>query len=224
MSLILNIDTAIETASICLSEDKNVLQLSINENQKDHATWLTVAIQKMMKDSGYKLNQLKAIAVTIGPGSYTGLRVGLSAAKGLCYALNFPLITIGTLEMMAIAAKDEPIDLLCPMIDARRMEVFTAVYDKKLEEIKPPHALILDNNSFTKLLSSNSILFFGNGSKKLETVLQHPNAVFKNINSNASHMASLATDRLMTLQFADLAYVEPLYLKEFFTPVRKPSL
>ncbi|MFI5134019.1 MAG: tRNA (adenosine(37)-N6)-threonylcarbamoyltransferase complex dimerization subunit type 1 TsaB, partial [Chitinophagales bacterium] len=103
MSLILNIDTALETASICLSKDKKILQLSINKNQKDHAAWLSVAIQNMMKGSGYQLNQLNVIAVTIGPGSYTGLRVGLSAAKGLCYALNVPLITIGTLEMMAFA-------------------------------------------------------------------------------------------------------------------------
>src|SRR6266513_982784 len=130
MSLLLNIDTAIETASICLSKDGNVLHLSINENQKDHAAWLTVAIQEMMQNSGYQLNQLNAIAVTIGPGSYTGLRVGLSTAKGLCYVLKIPLLTIGTLEMMAFAAKQNPVDLLCPMIDARRMEVFTAVYDK----------------------------------------------------------------------------------------------
>src|SRR5689334_17760726 len=127
MSLVLNIDTAVETASICLSEDRKILQVSINENQKDHAAWLSVAIQNMMINAGYRLNQLHAIGITIGPGSYTGLRVGLSAAKGLCYALNIPLITIGTLEMMAFAAKDEPADLLCPLIDARRMEVFTAL-------------------------------------------------------------------------------------------------
>ena len=223
MSLILNIDTAIETASICLSNDRNVLQLSVNENQKDHAAWLTIAIQKMMKDAGYELSQLKAIAITIGPGSYTGLRVGLSAAKGLCYVLNIPLITIGTLEMMAAAAKDEATDLLCPMIDARRMEVFTAVYNKKLEEIKSSHALIIDNDSFSELLSKNSILFFGNGSKKLQTVLNHPHASFKKIVYNASNMVTLANDRLMTLQFADLTYVEPFYLKEFFTPPRKLS-
>src|ERR1051325_9884884 len=143
MALILNIDTAIETASICLSEDKNVLKFAINENQKDHAAWLSVAIKTLMKEAGIQLNQLNTIAVTIGPGSYTGLRVGLSAAKGLCYALNIPLITIGTLEMMAMAAKEEPVDLLCPMIDARRLEVFTAVYNKKMEEVRSPHSLIL---------------------------------------------------------------------------------
>ena len=221
MSLILNIDTALETASICLSKDKNVLRLSINENQKDHAAWLSVAIQNMMRDSGYELNQLKAIAVTIGPGSYTGLRVGLSAAKGLCYALNLPLITIGTLEMMASAVKKEPVDLLCPMIDARRMEIFTAVYDKKLKEILTPQALIMEKNVFEDILQSNTILFFGNGSKKLQNLLNHPHAIFGAFTCNASHMISLADDRFMTLQFADLAYVEPLYLKEFFTPSRK---
>jgi tRNA threonylcarbamoyladenosine biosynthesis protein TsaB len=135
--------------------------------------------------------------------------------------LNIPLITIGTLKMMAFAAKEETTDLLCPMIDARRMEVFTAVYDKNLQEIKPPHALIIEKTLFENLLSTATILFFGNGSKKTQHVLDHPHAVFKNIICNASHMASLATDRFMTLQFADLAYVEPVYLKEFFTPSRK---
>ena len=221
MPLILNINTAAETASICLSKDGNTLKLSINENQKDHAAWLTVAIQNMMKDAGYELNQLAAIAVTIGPGSYTGLRVGLSAAKGLSYALNIPLIRIGTLEMMAFAAKQEPVDLLCPMIDARRMEVFTAVYNKNLQEIKSPCALIIDKPIFEDLLQAHSILFFGSGSKKLQNTVNHPNARFKNIIFNASHMISLATDRFMTFQFADLAYVEPVYLKEFFSPSRK---
>ena len=212
---------AFETASICLSEDKKVLRISINENQKDHAAWLSVAIQNMMRDSGYQLDQLNAVAVTIGPGSYTGLRVGLSAAKGLCYALNIPLITIGTLEMMAFAAKQEPVNLLCPMIDARRMEIFTAVYNKNLKEIITPRALIIEKNVFEDILQSNTILFFGNGSKKLQSLLNHPHAIFGTFTCNASHMISLADDRFMTLQFADLAYVEPLYLKEFFTPSRK---
>jgi tRNA threonylcarbamoyladenosine biosynthesis protein TsaB len=221
MSLILNIDTAVEIASVCLAEDREILELSINENQKDHAAWLTVTIQKMMDRSGHGLKQLKAIAVTIGPGSYTGLRVGLSAAKGLCYALDIPLITVGTFEMMAFAAKEKKADLFCPMIDARRMEVYTAVYDRTLREIKAPFSLIIDKNSFEDLLTANQVLFFGNGSDKLKEVLDHPHALFENIVFNASHMVSLAADRLMSMQFADLAYVEPFYLKEFFSPVRK---
>jgi len=221
MSLILNIDTAVETASICLSENKNVLQLASNENQKDHAAWLTVAIQKMMKECSYELKQLKAIAVSIGPGSYTGLRVGLSAAKGLCFALNIPLIAVGTLEMMAFAAKEKNVDLLCPMIDARRMEVFTAVYNRSLREIKAPFALIIDKNSFEDILTTNKILFFGNGSKKFQQVLTHTNAFFENIVYNASHMVTLSSSRFANMQFADVAYVEPFYLKEFYTPVRK---
>ena len=221
MSLILNIDTAIETASICLSEDEKVLKLAINEHQKDHAAWIAVAIQKMMNETGVQLKQLNAIAVTIGPGSYTGLRVGLSSAKGLCYTLNIPLITVGTLEMMAVAAKDQASTLLCPMIDARRMEVFTAVYDKKLKEIMPPQAMIINENSFTELLQSNTIVFYGNGSKKLQQVLVHSNASFDRINCNASHLPYIAFQHLEAMRFADLAYVEPAYLKEFFTPARK---
>lgn len=222
MALILNIDTALETASVCLSKDEQLLISKTNNNQKDHAAWLQVAIYDLMKESQYKLEDLDAIAVTIGPGSYTGLRVGLSSAKGLCYALKKPLITIGTLEMMANAAKDEDADLLCPMIDARRMEVFTAVYNKKLEEIVKPHALIPDSNSFSELLASNKIIFFGSGSEKIKILLFHDNAVFKTINYSAADMIVLSRKRFRDSNFADLAYAEPTYLKEFFSPPRKP--
>ncbi len=224
MPLILNIDTALETASICLAKDGKVIKSSSNKEQKDHAAWLQSAISELMKVSGTGLNELNSVAVSIGPGSYTGLRVGLSSAKGLCYALNIPLIALSTLEIMAYAAKNEETNLLCPMIDARRMEVFTAVYTQSLEELIKPHALILESNSFSELLISNKILFFGNGSKKFSSLLFHDNAVFKQVSYDATNMASLSFNCFLLQKFANLAYTEPAYLKDFFSPARKPSI
>lgn len=223
MALILNIDTALETASICVAKDSVTIKLIENDNQNDHAAWLQPAIRDLMKNLKFEMKDLNAVAVSIGPGSYTGLRVGLSTAKGLCYALNIPLITVGTLEIMAFAAKNESADLLCPMIDARRMEVFTAIYKKNLEELVKPSAMIIDQNSFVTFLSSNKILFYGSGSNKLQKVLHHDNALFGTIRMNASHLAVISHNYFIGSKLADIVYSEPLYLKDFFTASRKPS-
>src|SRR5882762_5440642 len=145
MALILNIDTATELASVSLSKEGQSLALLQNKDQKDHASWLHPAIEKMMQETGFRMQELDAVAVTAGPGSYTGLRVGMAAAKGFCYALNIPLITESTLKVMAFAAREqtEPEGLYCPMIDARRMEVFTALYSTDLVEIIPATAMVI---------------------------------------------------------------------------------
>ncbi|MBC7872447.1 MAG: tRNA (adenosine(37)-N6)-threonylcarbamoyltransferase complex dimerization subunit type 1 TsaB [Ferruginibacter sp.] len=221
MSLLLNIDTALDTASVCLAKDGLVLQLAINENQKDHAAWLHPAIDDLLQKNNFKPGQLEAVAVSIGPGSYTGLRVGLAAAKGLCYALQIPLITIPTLKMMAYAVREEATELICPLIDARRMEVFAAVYDRYLQEKVPAHTLVIDDTSFAALLSSNKILFCGNGCLKLQPLLTHPNAFFSTTRSNAADLATLSHGCFGEKEFADLAYTEPLYIKEFYSPARK---
>jgi tRNA threonylcarbamoyladenosine biosynthesis protein TsaB len=223
VSYILNIDTAVVSASLCLSKDDEVLKLKINPSQKDHASWIHVAIKEMMEDAGISLQELDAIAVSSGPGSYTGLRVSMATAKGLCYALQKPLITVGTLKMMAVAAMDTTTELLCPMIDARRMEVFTAVYDHSLSEILTPVNIILENDSFKELLQTNSILFFGNGSEKFKSLTRDPNAYFKNVEANAKHMTGLSFSQFQKHEFADLAYSEPYYGKAFYTPFVKPS-
>ena len=168
-----------------------------------------MAIKEMMEEAGISLQQLDAIAVSSGPGSYTGLRVSMATAKGLCYALQKPLITVGTLKMMAVAAREASTDLLCPMIDARRMEVFTAVYDHSLSEILSPVNIILDNESFKGLLEKHSILFFGNGSEKFRSLISHPNASFKNLEATAEHMTGLSYSQFKNKEFADLAYTEP---------------
>jgi tRNA threonylcarbamoyladenosine biosynthesis protein TsaB len=222
--LILNIDTSGEYASICLSEEGRVIALSGNATQKDHAAFLHPAIRQIIQDANLPLQSLDAIAVTAGPGSYTGLRVGMSAAKGLCYALNKPLITVGTLEVMAWAAQqqEQPAGdaLFCPLIDARRMEVFTAVYNNELEEIVAPTALILDSSSFEAFLSEKTIYFFGSGSAKFATLLQQERAIFINSTANAGHLAVLAYRRWLQQQFSNTAYTAPFYVKEFYTPQR----
>ena len=219
MSLILNIDTAVETASVCLSNEGKCLDFAINEQQKLHASWLHVAIAEMLARAGNNIKDVNAVAVTIGPGSYTGLRVGLAAAKGLCYARNIPLITIGTLDLMAFAARNEETDLICPVIDARRMEVFTALYNKKLEQILPSQEMILTEHSFKESLDQHRILYLGNGIKKLQGLISHKNASFSPLLANAAHMAEISHREFDKQRFADLVYTEPYYLKDFYSPM-----
>jgi tRNA threonylcarbamoyladenosine biosynthesis protein TsaB len=220
MALILNIDTAVDIASLCLAKDEKALSIAKNESQKDHASWLHIAIKEIFEKNSLDLRSVDAIAVTGGPGSYTGLRIGMATAKGICFALNKPLITLNTLLVMANAAKDESVDLLCPMIDARRMEVFTAIYTKELEIVKDPDAITLNENSFAEYLSNNNICFFGNGSNKFKEIEKSSQAFFSDIKTDASSMISLSEKNFAEKKFADLAYAEPLYLKEFYTPAK----
>lgn len=221
MALLLNIDTALENASACLSTEENVLSFTENKDQKDHASWLHTSIAAMLQQTGMKATDLTAVAVSIGPGSYTGLRVGLSAAKGLCYALNIPLITVGTLDMIAFAVKDQAVEFICAMIDARRMEVFTALYDKNQRQIHAPSAMIIDIQRFSTALDKNKVLFCGNGSKKLQAILSHPNATFSDTSMTSFHLSQIAHQYYRENRFADLAYTEPLYIKDFFFADRK---
>ena len=218
MSLILNIDTALDQASVCLADGPEVMALEVNNAQKDHAAWLHPAIQKMLSGQGKKISDLTAIAVSIGPGSYTGLRVGLATAKGICYAAGLPLITVPTLQIIAASVQDEAKELICPLIDARRMEVFSAFYGKTLREISPAHAEVLDEKSYRAELSTYEILFCGNGAKKLQLILSHPNASFSSTIPSAAHQARLSADLYLQKSFADLAYSAPLYIKDFYFP------
>ena len=220
MAIILNIDTAISTASVCLSKEAQSLQFALNSNRQDHASWMHIAIKNVIAEARLNVKDLEAIAVTIGPGSYTGLRVGLSAAKGLCFALDIPLISVNTLEVMAYAVINEEADLFCPLIDARRMEVFMAVYDKNMEVIISPCAMIIAQNSFDILLASGKIIFSGNGSEKIKKVVCHPNAIFKNSTTTAADMVNLSENKFVEKKFANIAYTEPFYIKEFYSPAR----
>lgn len=221
MSIILNIDTAVQASSICLAQDDQPISVKVNPLQKDSAAWLHVAIKEILNENHLNFQQLDAIAVSEGPGSYTGLRVGMATAKGLCYVLNKPLITINTLQMMASAARSKYEGFLCPMIDARRMEVFTAVFDQELNFILPPVNLILDENSFHDLLQEKSILFFGNGAHKFQQIAKHHNALFVAIDFNASAMAELSHNKFLNSEFADLAYSQPFYGKDFHSSAKQ---
>lgn len=221
MSVIINIDTASENAHVSIAKDGEVLQSRSNDSQKDHAGFLQAAIREVMKAAGVDFKETDAVAVTAGPGSYTGLRVGMASAKGLCYALKIPLITIGTLEVLTASALDsfmpEPMEklLFCPMMDARRVEVFTAIYHNDLTLYLQPCALVLDEFSFEQYLSKGKIIFFGSGSNKWQQLCRHPNAVFKQVEILPKSM-SKCTDLLFSQKkFTDLAYSEPFYLKEF---------
>lgn len=228
MALLLNIDTATEQAGVCLSNNEQVLAVRQTTEQKNHASFIQPAIKEMLAEAGYQLQDVDAIAVSAGPGSYTGLRVGLATAKGICFALQKPLIMLNTLQVMAVASiqankaalQNDKKVLFCPMIDARRMEVFTALYSAGLEEVMPPQAMILDETSFAAQLETNTIIFSGNGSLKAK-IIQHRNAVFGAMTYEIGEMAVLSSKAYTTKQFADLAYSEPFYLKEFYKPMKK---
>ncbi len=226
MSLILNIDTTLENAQISFAENGLVLSALTNNTQKDHASFLQYAIQLLIKSTGIDLKTIDAVAVAAGPGSYTGLRVGMASAKGLCYALKKPLIALSTLEILTVSAlevfkEDKTSMLFCPMIDARRMEVFTAIYQNDLTTYLAPCALVLNENSFEDFISKNKILFFGNGSEKWKTICIHPTALFQKLNNPPAGMATLAQHSFSNKLFADLAYTEPFYIKDFQSVIIK---
>lgn len=223
MPLILNIDTAVQSASVCLADGDETIVTAVNPSEKESAAWLHIAIQNLLRSHNVSIAGLKAIAISEGPGSYTGLRVGMATAKGLCYALNVPLIAVPTLQMMAAAALQAPASaqLLCPMIDARRAEVFTALYDTALNEVMPATNMILDENSFNDWLQTHTVLFFGNGCAKAQPLLKQAHAGFANVVANASHMRRLSYKKFVQSRFAELAYAEPFYAKAFYSSLPK---
>jgi len=225
MALLLCIDTSTTHASVALARDEELLCIKVNQQQKDHASFLQPAIKEIMLETNLRLADVEAIAVTSGPGSYTGLRVGFSSAKGLCYALQIPLIAISTTEVMSAAAlqlineQTEKPDtfVLCPMIDARRMEVFTAVYSSELKKIAANSAMILDAGSFSELLQKSPVYFFGNGADKWKNICHHPNARFIDVLWDAKDMIHLANTSFNNSSFTSLAYSVPDYGKDFHT-------
>jgi tRNA threonylcarbamoyladenosine biosynthesis protein TsaB len=218
--MILLIDTAQEKATVALAKAGEVLFSEENRIAKEHATWLHTAIGRLIEKAEITLKDLVAVAVVAGPGSYTGLRVGMAAAKGFCYALKIPLITQNTLRVMAESMHipaSETQALVCPTIDARRDEVFTALYQADMVEILPSQALILDKTAFENTLSEKPIIFFGSGAAKWKEICSSPNALFKTQEDTIQAFASLVQRDFATEKWADLIYSEPVYLKEFFT-------
>ena len=229
MANILNIETSTAVCSVALSSDGQVVDHRENFDGLNHATLLSQFIDDMLGTARRREMPLDAIAVSIGPGSYTGLRIGLSQAKGLAFGLDLPLIGVNTLQLLAVTAMFKEFfdddTLYVPMIDARRMEVYTAVYKNSLEAIEPPQAMILDANSLRCLLNENHLVMIGNGAQKAMDVIKHPNAQFMpDVKPVATHMTALAEKAFRDSNFIDVAYSTPLYLKDFQATVPKKKV
>ena len=219
MALILLIETATKSCSVSLSSENKIIACKEEVNkQYSHAEKLTVFITELFKTQDFSIKDLDAIAVSKGPGSYTGLRIGVSTAKGLCYALDIPLISVSTLKAMAFRmAQKEDSDLYCPMIDARRMEVYNAFYNSTNKEIRGIQADIIEADSYQKELDKK-VLFFGDGAQKCKQIIQHPNAKFlDDIFPSSKDMLEIANEKFSEKIFEDVAYFEPFYLKDFVT-------
>ncbi|MCO4292326.1 tRNA (adenosine(37)-N6)-threonylcarbamoyltransferase complex dimerization subunit type 1 TsaB [Solitalea sp. MAHUQ-68] len=228
MALILSIETATACCSVALSNNEQVIAFKEETSPNIHASSLTVFIEEILQASGLSVADLDAIAVSMGPGSYTGLRIGVSTAKGLCYSLNKPLIAINTLKAMAngyLLNNDTSNGvLLCPMIDARRMEVFTTIYNQQLNEVEATNAAIINETSFTELLGEQKIVFFGNGAEKCKSMLTSENALFDTgAYNSARFVAPLAYVKYLQNSFEDVAYFEPFYLKDFVSTQPKKN-
>lgn len=230
MSCVLNIETSTDVCSVAISQDGDSIFKKENFGGPSHATLLGVYVDEALSYIDSHAIPLDAVAVSCGPGSYTGLRIGVSMAKGICYGRNVPLIGIPTLEVLTVPVLlservEEEDALICPMLDARRMEVYTAVYDRSLRVIRPTAAEIIDEHSFADLLEKGPVYFFGNGAEKCKAAITHPNARFiDNIHPLAKWMFPLAEKAIALNDYKVVAYFEPFYLKEFVATKAKNLL
>lgn len=224
MALILHIETAARICSVALANNGSFLCIRESSAPNSHSSQVTLFIEEVFREAGVPLTSVDAVAVSMGPGSYTGLRIGVAAAKGLCYALDRPLIAVETLRAMAYGMSLTPSpspggrgEYICPMLDAKRMEVYCAIYDRNLEEIMPVEAVIVNEDSFAEYLAKGLVIFGGEGAEKCREVLEHhPNARFiSGFETSAKFMVPLAAERFTAGRFENLAYFEPFYLKEF---------
>ena len=226
--MILCLETSTAVCSVALVENGKVIALRESLDGQNHAEKITIFIDEVMKEANVSYRDLDAVATSMGPGSYTGLRIGVSTAKGLCYAMEKPLIAVDTLAAMAYGFKDykttrlqdyklESTDILCPMIDARRMEVYSAFFNEQLERISETNAIIIDENSFMEMKQNNHLYFFGDGADKLVSLFENDEniTVVEKFHCSAAYMAELADKAFKNNDFVDTAYFEPFYLKNF---------
>ena len=227
MHYILNIETATTVCSVSISQDGHILGYKEIDNGFTHSENLHLFINDLLIDFNISIKQLSAIAISKGPGSYTGLRIGVSAAKGLAYALNIPLISVDTLKIMAyqVSQLRTEFDFFCPMIDARRMEVYTCVYDTQLNSQILTQALIIDSLSIKTFDSFSSICFFGDGMLKCKEVISllQNTVCIDNIKPSSQYMCALSYEKFLKEAFEDIAYFEPFYLKDFLITSKKTS-
>jgi tRNA threonylcarbamoyladenosine biosynthesis protein TsaB len=217
--IILGIETGGDNCSVTLSKGNKIVALKESEG-REHSKYLSIFIDKIIKDSGFSYEDIDAVAVSKGPGSYTGLRIGVATAKGICYGTGKPLIAINSLLSLASVCRNSlsPVSsqlIYCPMIDARRLEVYTALFDLSLRQISDTEAMIISENSFAEILSTRPICFFGSGATKCKGIITSPNAVFVEIENSASGLVCPAVEAFNNNQFEDVAYFEPFYLKDF---------
>lgn len=229
MSCILNIETSTDACSVAVSHDGQCIYHDEDFSGPNHAERLGTFVDQAMSFTDNHAIPFDAVAVSCGPGSYTGLRIGVSMAKGICYARDLKLIAIPTLELLAVPVLlGEQVDddaLLCPMIDARRMEVYAAIYDRALRSVRGIQADIVDSNTYKEWLDQRPVYFFGNGACKCMEAINHPNArLIENVKPIAKNMFPLAEKRIAQQQFEDVAYFKPFYLKDFVAKPSKPLL
>ena len=233
MALILCIETASDVCSVSLAKDGKTIEMRETTEERSHASQISIFINDILKKESIFPADLNAVSVSKGPGSYTGLRIGVSVSKGVCYGASIPLIGIPTLqalswgvsELLPESFKNDSNTWLCPMLDARRMEVYSAFYSTSFKEMKKTSADIISQESYIDILSKRKVVFFGNGSKKCKAVIHHPNALFlDNIHTSASKMAFFAEDAYINRKFEDVAYFEPFYLKDFQTTTPKNKI
>lgn len=230
MSCILNIETSTNVCSVAVSQDGSCIFNKEDHEGPNHAVILGVFVQEALSFIDSHAIPLDAVAVSCGPGSYTGLRIGLSMAKGICYGRDVKLIAIPTLELMCVPLLlvekiNEENALLCPMIDARRMEVYSQFFDRALKEVRSINADIVENNTYDDILAQQPVYFFGNGAEKCHEVLTHHNAhIIEGIVPLAKNMYPLAEKRMANEQFEDVAYFVPFYLKDFVAKEAKKLL
>lgn len=223
MKNILCIETATTNCSVAIGRDGKLISLKEENNkQYSHAEKLHLFIAEVVEEAAIELSDLDAVAISKGPGSYTGLRIGVSAAKGLCYALEIPLISIPTLDSMASQVQVSKDEMVIPMLDARRMEVYSAGYDSEGNQIRETRAEILDQGSFQDYLEKQRVYFIGDGVEKFQKINTHPNAVFiENRVPSSKEMVAIAEEKMKEKHFEDVAYFEPFYLKDFVAGKKK---
>jgi len=223
MGVLLNLETSSTNCSVCVAKDGEILAIKeLNSKNYSHAEKLHVFIEEVMHEASMKIENLEAVAVSKGPGSYTGLRIGVSAAKGLCYALGIPLISVSTLKSMASQVKINNGEVLIPVLDARRMEVYSSVFDEKLNEIRETKAEVIDENSFQEYIDSKSVHFLGSGAEKIKELLPLESITYHcDVVPSAKEMATISSDKFNVSDFEDVAYFEPYYLKDFVLQTKK---
>lgn len=229
------LETATPVCSVALSQGDRILAIRESDEEKSHSAKLTLFMKEVLDEAAITPSSVDAIAVSKGPGSYTGLRIGVSATKGFAYGNKIPVIGVSTLQALSFSAishpsftnhkKKYPSLVLCPMLDARRMEVYTAMFDQHCQPISAISAEIIDENSFKETLQNHPILIFGDGSDKIKEILKHENAIFQEgIMPSAKHLLTPALESFKRREFENTAYFEPYYLKDFIATIPKKKL